>query len=53
MLKPDGLLECIDEVNREYRFFSPTQLANWQEPKLWKTQAMVKALKSSNNPSNK
>lgn len=45
------LLECIDGVNRNYSYFNPSQLAHWKGPKLWKTQAMVKALKSS-SPSN-
>lgn len=42
------LIDCVDEVNRDYSFFNPVLLANWKGPKVWKTQAMVKALKSSN-----
>ncbi|XP_060855945.1 condensin complex subunit 2-like [Metopolophium dirhodum] len=42
----DGLLECIDNVDRDYSFFNPKLLANWKGPKAWKAQAMMKALKS-------
>ncbi|XP_025191812.1 condensin complex subunit 2-like [Melanaphis sacchari] len=42
----DGLLKCIDNVDRDYSFFNPKLLANWKGPKAWKTQAMIKALKS-------
>ncbi|XP_027847908.2 condensin complex subunit 2-like [Aphis gossypii] len=42
----DGLVECIDNVDRDYSFFNPQLLANWKGPKAWKTQAMMKALKS-------
>uniref|UniRef100_A0A2S2PTA6 Condensin complex subunit 2 n=2 Tax=Schizaphis graminum TaxID=13262 RepID=A0A2S2PTA6_SCHGA len=44
----DGLLECIDNVDRDYSFFNPKLLANWKGPKAWKAQAMMKALKSCN-----
>ncbi|KAL5238749.1 hypothetical protein ACI65C_006159 [Semiaphis heraclei] len=42
----DGLLKCIDGVDRDYSYFSPKLLANWKGPKAWKAHAMVKALKS-------
>ncbi|KAL4154521.1 hypothetical protein QTP88_000380 [Uroleucon formosanum] len=42
----DGLLDCIDNVDRDYSFFNPKLLANWNGPKAWKAQAMMKALKS-------
>lgn len=53
MPQVDTLLECIDGIDRDYSFFNPNQLAKWQGPKLWKTQAMAKALKSSNQSNKK
>ncbi|XP_050438481.1 condensin complex subunit 2-like isoform X2 [Adelges cooleyi] len=46
--EPDinALVDCIDDVQRDYSFFNPQLLAKWKGPKSWKAQAMVKALKS-------
>lgn len=44
-----GLVECIDDVKRDYSFFNPQRLANWKGPKTWKAQAMMRALKSCNS----
>ncbi|XP_050529373.1 condensin complex subunit 2-like [Daktulosphaira vitifoliae] len=40
------LLNCMDDIERDYSFFNPQLLAKWKGPKAWKTHAMVKALKS-------